>query len=454
MVWFGKYVNTDPEAKGKLMADIDLSGIKWEPMCPNRKGYTGVFDGNGHVIRNLSISQSVNNERINNHRTTGFFAYLGVEAVLRNLGIENAEIKTSDLCTYGGVLVGVAAYAKMQNCYSSGTIVFENVTYAGGVIGYLFEMNKAQDCSHLYTTYKKLIGSNGSSKNISPSFFVAETEGDVKRQGSTGKTLEQFKSGEVTWLLNDQKSDDSVVWRQTLATNAFPGFHGRIVYTNEAGTYQNDTFETPTAELFTFVPPENLEQNGEKKEASVYLNSGITGMGTFTVRYKKSDETSYLASAPTEAGTYEVWISLSDGTRYNGGELQMGTFTITEPEIVSVSITWGSLEFEYQDSKWNPETCKYTESGWTTTQENDASITVTNNGNVDVNVEYHFAAAEDLTEVKSLQGIFVDEEDQPMDTLSVPAGGAAKKAELRLDSDKPTASFHKTIGTIKIVIKE
>ena len=454
MVWFGKHVNTDPEAKGKLMADIDLSGITWEPMCPNGKGYTGVFDGNGHVIRNLSISQSVNNERIYNYRTTGFFAYLGVEAVLRNLGIENAEIKTSDLCTYGGVLVGVAAYAKMQNCYSSGTIVFENVTYAGGVIGYLFEMNKDQDCSHLYTTYKKLIGSNGSSKNISPSFFVAETEGDVKRQGSTGKTLEQFKSGEVTWLLNDQKSDDSVVWRQTLATNAFPGFHGRIVYTNEAGTYQNDTFETPTAELFTFVPPENLEQNGEKKEASVYLNSGITGMGTFTVRYKKSDETSYLASAPTEAGTYEVWISLSDGTRYNGGELQMGTFTITEPEIVSVGITWGSLEFEYQDSKWNPETCKYTESGWTTTQENDASITVTNNGNVDVDVEYRFTAAEDLTEVKNLQGIFVDEEDQPMNTLSVPADNVPRKTELRLESDKPTKSFDKTIGTINIVIKE
>lgn len=454
MVWFGKYVNTDhPEAKGKLMADIDLSGITWEPMCPDGEGYTGVFDGNGHVIRNLSISQSVNNKRIYNYRTTGFFAYLGVEAVLQNLGIENAEIKTSGLCTYGGVLVGVAAYAKMQNCYSSGTIVFEKVTYAGGVIGYLFEMNKDQDCSHLYTTYEKLIGSNGSSKNISPSFFVAKTEGDVKQQG-TGKTLEQFKSGEVTWLLNDQKSDDSVVWRQTLATNAFPGFHGRIVYTNEAGTYQNDTFETPTAELFTFVPPENLEQNGEKKEASVYLNSGITGMGTFTVRYKKSDETSYLASAPTEAGAYEVWISLSDGTRYNGGELQMGTFTITEPEIVSVSITWGSLEFEYQDSKWNPETCKYTESGWTTIQENDASITVTNNGNVDVDVEYRFTAAEDLTEVKNLQGIFVDEEDQPMYTLSVPADNVPRKTELRLESDKPTKSFDKTIGTINIVIKE
>lgn len=453
MVWFGKYVNTDPEAKGKLMADIDLSGITWEPMCPNGEGYTGVFDGNGHVIRNLSISQSVNNKRIYNYRTTGFFAYLGVEAVLQNLGIENAEIKTSDLCTYGGVLVGVAAYAKMQNCYSSGTIVFKNVTYAGGVIGYLFEMNKDQDCSHLYTTYEKLIGSNGSSKNISPSFFVTETERDVKWQG-TGKTLEQFKSGEVTWLLNDQKSDDSVVWRQTLATNAFPGFHGRIVYTNEAGTYQNDTFETPTAELFTFVPPENLEQNGEKKEASVYLNSGITGMGTFTVRYKKSGGTTYLASAPTEVGAYEVWISLSDGTRYNGGELQIGTFTITEPEIVSVGITWGSLEFKYQDGKWDPETCKYTESGWTTEQEDDASITVTNSGNVAVDVEYRFTTAEDLTEVEHLQGSFVDENEKPLDTLSVPADNMPRKTELRLESDKPTKSFDKTIGTITIVIKE
>lgn len=453
MVWFGKYVNTDPEAKGKLMADIDLSGITWEPMCPEGDGYTGVFDGNGHVIRNLSISQSVNNEWIYNHRTTGFFAYLGVEAVLQNLGIENAEIKPSDSCTYGGVLVGVAAYAKMQNCYSSGNIVFENVTYEGGVIGYLFEMNRVQDCSHLYTTYKKLIGSNGSSKNMSPSFFVSDQEETVKGQVQ-GKTLEQFESGEVTWLLNDQKSDDSVVWRQTLATNAFPGFHGRIVYANDSGSYQNDTFETPTADLFTFVPPENLEQNGEKKEASVYLKSGITGMGRFTVRYKKSGGTSYLASAPTEVGTYEVWISLSDGTRYNGGELQIGTFTITEPEIVSVDITWGSLEFKYQDGRWNPETCKYTESGWTTEQEDDASITVTNSGNVAVDVEYRFAAAEDLTEVEHLQGSFVDENEKPLDTLSVPADSVPRKTELQLESDRPTASFDKSIGTITVVIKE
>ena len=131
-----------------------------------------------------------------------------------------------------------------------------------------------------------------------------------------------------------------------------------------------------------------------------------------------------------------------------------GTFHKVNIHSSFQQITWGSLEFEYQDSKWNPETCKYTESGWTTTQENDASITVTNNGNVDVDVEYRFTAAEDLTEVKNLQGIFVDEEDQPMDTLSVPADNVPRKTELRLESDKPTKSFDKTIGPINIVIKE
>ena len=69
-------------------------------------------------------------------------------------------------------------------------------------------------------------------------------------------------------------------------------------------------------------------------------------------------------------------------------------------------------------------------------------------------MEYRFTAAEDLTEVKNLQGIFVDEEDQPMDTLSVPADNVPRKTELRLESDKPTKSFDKTIGTINIVIKE
>ena len=41
-----------------------------------------------------------------------------------------------------------------------------------------------------------------------------------------------------------------------------------------------------------------------------------------------------------------------------------------------------------------------------------------------------------------------------MYTLSVPADNVPRKTELRLESDKPTKSFDKTIGTINIVIKE
>lgn len=56
--------------------------------------------------------------------------------------------------------------------------------------------------------------------------------------------------------------------------------------------------------------------------------------------------------------------------------------------------------------------------------------------------------------MEHLQGSFVDENEKPLDTLSVPADNMPRKTELRLESDKPTKSFDKTIGTITIVIKE
>ena len=456
MVWFGKEVEQHSGINGKLMADLDLSGIAWKSMGRGNAGYSGTFDGNGHVIRNLKVAEGRNVYHYGqgvNSRAAGFFGYVGLQGKIRNLGIENAEItpQASEQCQYGGVLAGFTYNCKIENCYTGGNITFENTVSTGGMIGIM----GYSDCYYSYTTYSSFLGGRTSeAKNLTGCYYQAAKESASAEYGDA-KTPAQFQNGEVTWRLNNGQTNDNVVWRQTLAASGFPSFQGRIVYQNEAGTYSNNTtFETPTADQFTYIPPEELKQNGEKKEALVYLNAGITGMGSFTVRYKKSGGTSYLTSAPTEAGTYEVWISLSDGTRYNGGELQMGSFTITEPEIVSVDITWGSLKFEYHDGQWNPETCRYTESGWTTAQEDDASITVTNSGNVAVDVEYRFAAAEDLTEVKNLQGIFVDEEDQPMDTLSVPADNKPKKTELRLESDKPTESFSKTIGTITIVIKE
>lgn len=122
-------------------------------------------------------------------------------------------------------------------------------------------------------------------------------------------------------------------------------------------------------------------------------------------------------------------------------------------DMIAVDISWGILAFTYKDGQWDPETCTYIGGGWEADPEGGASVSVTNNGTAAVQVEYQFTAAEQ-TVVKNLQGTFVDGNNQPIQILSIPVGGAAQKAELHLESDRPTESFDTTIGTINIVIRE
>lgn len=63
LVWFGQYVNSgNPDANAVLLDDIDLAGYNWKTICETDLyyngygedlGYTGTFDGNGHVIKNI-----------------------------------------------------------------------------------------------------------------------------------------------------------------------------------------------------------------------------------------------------------------------------------------------------------------------------------------------------------------------------------------------------------------
>lgn len=48
-------ISAAPSANYILMADIDLSGYNWTPLCNNSGApFTGIFEGNGHVISNLN----------------------------------------------------------------------------------------------------------------------------------------------------------------------------------------------------------------------------------------------------------------------------------------------------------------------------------------------------------------------------------------------------------------
>jgi len=104
-----------------LTDDIDISSVpNWEPI-----DFEGacVFDGNGHVITGLTINTTADNQ--------GFFGYVRDNSTIKNLGLENVNIKGGD---YTGGLVGNAYYTTIENCYVTGNV--EGTNNVGGLVGY------------------------------------------------------------------------------------------------------------------------------------------------------------------------------------------------------------------------------------------------------------------------------------------------------------------------------
>jgi hypothetical protein len=119
----------------RLECDLDLSSVATysrAPIAPdiddtNYKifdgpAYTGSFDGNGHVISNLSVSGAY---------FVGLFGCLGSDSEIKNLKLTGVTINCS-VC-YAGSLAGYNEGADISACSSTGKIVTDD--YSGGLIG-------------------------------------------------------------------------------------------------------------------------------------------------------------------------------------------------------------------------------------------------------------------------------------------------------------------------------
>ena len=77
-------------AKVELLANVDLTGVAWEPVA----NFAGTFDGAGYKISNLGITMATGN-------FVGLFANcVGGEGkpkpVIKNFTIENVDIKAEN----------------------------------------------------------------------------------------------------------------------------------------------------------------------------------------------------------------------------------------------------------------------------------------------------------------------------------------------------------------------
>jgi hypothetical protein len=122
-----------------LTADINLTGLTFTnaPIAPDTNiamssfqgtQFTGVFDGDGHTISNLTITASTRDY-------VGLFGYPGSGSHIRNLGVENVNITGR---YYVGGLVGYNDYSgSITSCHATGSVSGTGyVGYVGGLVGY------------------------------------------------------------------------------------------------------------------------------------------------------------------------------------------------------------------------------------------------------------------------------------------------------------------------------
>ncbi len=163
--WFSAALNATKIANSSnavLTADIDLENVAFTPIGLFRDNnacssglpavniqYKGTFDGQGHIISNLTINDTQFHE-------AGLFSRLawGSGAKVKNIGVKNVAITSSRTDGRIGAIVGfVGSNTSVENCFAFGEISM-NVggTQKGGVVG----ENNSGSVKNCWTTCEKV----------------------------------------------------------------------------------------------------------------------------------------------------------------------------------------------------------------------------------------------------------------------------------------------------------
>lgn len=207
----------------RLTADIDMSGVNWMPinnLSPFDR--TLHFDGNGHVIRNLTVIGA------------GYASLFGVLCgSCKNLGIINADIQST---SGGGIIAGYLGIKTptsarltgiVENCYTTGIV--SGTDAVGGVIGNVgkpFESTKSiiRNCYSTATVISNNISGNSRAGGIAGIIFE---EGILENSYATGTVISSAAGagGIVGWT---DKSLKGVVALNDSVINTVAGNIGRI----------------------------------------------------------------------------------------------------------------------------------------------------------------------------------------------------------------------------------
>ncbi len=246
---FARNVNGgNKTANAILTADIDLAGYDWETICEtglyyngygDDSGYTGTFDGNGHVIRNVKVKSSTTRDA-----SCGLFGT--VSGTVKNLGVDGFTFVDGGHDIRTGAIVGqlITTNGKVSNCYVLNATITPGEHVTGGIAGCVYD-GTIENCYVAKSTI------NGSKDRYG--YVVGDSRGDKSDQDRRGTvkncyadkdtlfsankgyidtcetvTTEQFASGEVAYLLQGEQVEQ--IWGQKIGAENYPVSYSDKVY--------------------------------------------------------------------------------------------------------------------------------------------------------------------------------------------------------------------------------
>ena len=422
LFWFAAQVNGDSthaedvtEAirgiNGTLANDIDLQNpadtkagktTEWTPMGSTTGAgaavadqYSGTFNGNGHTIKGMSITTC--------DARTGFFADAGTGAVIKNFTIEgnitltksnsgtNAGIggavgymymgEVSDVTSkvtiqngandgalthVGGVVGGTyTAGVNISRCVFEGSIsVYNSHDCIGGVVGYSWSKTVIEYCANRGTVKANSLGVDNKAPYVGGilGYINNDTDTAVKNCYNYGSVscVDNTYCGAVVGLASKIKTLDDCYY---LSGSATKGIGQKANYVPMPPAMSKDKFES--GEVCYLV--NSKTSTGDKAQWKQNIDNNVKPYNKYPV---------FDAEA--------VYFR-SDSTYSN------------YPERISVTISWGDMEFEYDIGTWEPNTHTYVGGGWSAAKTDGGKLSVSNESNVSLQVQFTFAPDTALT---------------------------------------------------------
>lgn len=464
LFWFASYVNGDPthveEATSKhlninarLTSDISLHNPKnsgateWTPIGETSgtgtNAFAGTFDGQGHTISDLSITTLPSGAV-----RTGLFGttYGGVvkDFTIKgsitlsagnkgdNSGIGGAIGATK----YGTAVSGVTSYVNISNTSANALV------HVGGVVGELYS-STAKQC--LYFGSINLQNASDSIGGVVG--YINNSEiGYCANLGTVKTATAGAYVGGVLGYLNNPSGKIHNCYNYGSVKNGDGNHCGAIIGWLRSGTASNLT--------------DNYYLTGSA--SSAFGAGSITTTATAPAKNKSAfagGEVCYLVNSKTSTGEKALWKQDIDNGKTPYDQYPVfdadpvyfrsdSTYS-NDPERISVTLSWGDMEFEYDIGTWEPNTHTYVGGGWSAAKTDGGKLSVSNESNVSLQVQFSFAADSALSSC-GLTGSFGGVSTGVNHRM---APNASISTSLNLDSKAPDSiknAGKKNLGSITV----